>query len=317
MNALRTVMMVFGLMMLAATASAQAVVYQGTSGPGVGKHIVFLAGDHEYRSEETLPQLARILAKHHGFKCSVLFNVNQDSGEIAPGNSNMPGMEALSTADLAVVFLRFQNFPQEQMRHLDDYLNRGGPVVGLRTATHAFKIKGTDPFGKYSYDHKDAAYELGFFLMFFDTLPSSQRTRVLTHYNLANTSAWFCGSLLGGWYLMHMGATPAAYHTLFFASTAGRLCALGLLWNIDRPILPSLQLASTHLRHSIYAWLEPKPQQTPALSFFAWKSFFPSKHRNHLLQSVAQPASTTTIPIPATVVTNTLELPREESLQAA
>lgn len=162
-----------------------------------------------------------------------------------------------------------------------------------------------------------AAYELGFFLMFFDTLPSSQRTRVLTHYNLANTSAWFCGSLLGGWYLMHMGATPAAYHTLFFASTAGRLCALGLLWNIDRPILPSLQLASIHLRHSIYAWLEPKPQQTPALPFFAWKSFFPSRHRNHLLQSVAQSASTTTIPIPATVATNTLELPREESLQAA
>ena len=162
MNAMRMVMVTIGLLMLAATASAQAVVYQGTSGPGFGKHIVFLAGDHEYRSEETLPQLARILAKHHGFKCTVLFNVDRDSGEITPGNSNMPGMEALSTADLAVVFLRFQNFPQEQMRHLDDYLSRGGPVVGLRTATHAFKMKGSDTFAKYSYDHKDAAYELGF-----------------------------------------------------------------------------------------------------------------------------------------------------------
>jgi len=162
MNAMKTGIVVIGLMMLAATASGQTVVYQGTEGPGVGKHIVFLAGDHEYRSEETLPQLARMLARHHGFKCSVLFNVDQESGEIVPGNSNMPGMEALSTADLAVIFLRFQNFPQEQMQHLDDYLNRGGPVVGLRTATHAFKMKGTGPFGKYSYDHKDAAYELGF-----------------------------------------------------------------------------------------------------------------------------------------------------------
>ena len=93
--------------------------FDGTKGPGKGKHIVFLAGDHEYRSEESLPELARILAQHHGFKCTVLFNIDKASGEIVAGNSNMPGMEALDTADLAVVFLRFQNFPQEQMKHLD------------------------------------------------------------------------------------------------------------------------------------------------------------------------------------------------------
>jgi hypothetical protein len=116
--------------------SAAGLVYEGTSGVGHGKHIVFLAGDHEYRSEETLPALARILARHHGFKCTVLFNVDKDSGEIVPGNSNMPGMEALDTADLAVVFLRFQNFPPEQMKHLDDYLNRGGPVVGQGILHH-------------------------------------------------------------------------------------------------------------------------------------------------------------------------------------
>jgi putative membrane-bound dehydrogenase-like protein len=138
------------------------LVYEGTSGVGVGKHIVFLAGDHEYRSEETLPELARILAMHHGFKCTVLFNVDKVTGEIVPGNSNMPGMESLNTADLAVVFLRFQNFPAEQMKPLDDYLNRGGPVVGMRTATHAFKMKATDLFAKYSFDYKGADYELGF-----------------------------------------------------------------------------------------------------------------------------------------------------------
>ncbi len=138
------------------------LVFEGLQGPGKGKHIVFLAGDHEYRSEESLPELARILAKHHGFKCTVLFNIDQASGEIAAGNSNMPGMEALDTADLAVVFLRFQNFPPEQMKHVDDYLNRGGPVVGLRTATHAFKMNANDPFSKYSYDSKVKDYELGF-----------------------------------------------------------------------------------------------------------------------------------------------------------
>src|SRR5688572_26712093 len=87
------------------SATAGTLVFEGTAGPGQGKHIVFLAGDHEYRSEESLPALARILAKHHGFKCTVLFNIDKDSGEIVAGNSNMPGMEALDTADLAVVFL--------------------------------------------------------------------------------------------------------------------------------------------------------------------------------------------------------------------
>ncbi len=142
--------------------NAAPLVFEGTQGPGKGKHIVFLAGDHEYRSEETLPALARILAKHHGFKCTVLFNIDPATGEIVAGNSNMPGMEALDTADLAVVFLRFQAFPQEQMKHLDAYLNRGGPVIGLRTATHAFKMKASDPFPKYSFDYKGADYELGF-----------------------------------------------------------------------------------------------------------------------------------------------------------
>ena len=74
----------------------------------------------------------------------------------------MPGIKALDSADLAVVFLRFQDFPKEQMAHFDAYLNRGGPVVGLRTATHAFKTPKDDPFAKYSYDSKVAGYELGF-----------------------------------------------------------------------------------------------------------------------------------------------------------
>jgi hypothetical protein len=147
---------------LATFAGAAPLVFEGTTGPGRSKHIVFLAGDHEYRSEESLPALARILAKHQGFKCTVLFNIDAATGEIVAGNSNMPGMEALEKADLAVIFTRFQQFPKEQMQHLDAYLNRGGPVVGLRTATHGFKTSKDDPYAKYSYDSKVPGYELGF-----------------------------------------------------------------------------------------------------------------------------------------------------------
>jgi hypothetical protein len=120
------------------------VTYQGEQGPGTGKHIVFLAGDHEYRSEEALPALARLLAKHYGFKCSVFITTNPQTGFIEPGSSHISGLEALGTADLLVIALRFQDFPDREMQHIADYLDRGGPVVGLRTATHAFQIKRPD-----------------------------------------------------------------------------------------------------------------------------------------------------------------------------
>jgi len=139
------------------------VVYQGDSGPGRGKHIVFLAGDHEYRSEETLPALARILARHYGFKCSVFFTTDPATGFIEPGSSNISGLEALKTADLFVIFTRFQDFPDDQMQQIVDYLDRGGPVVGLRTATHAFEILRPDAkFRKYTRANKDPEYVGGF-----------------------------------------------------------------------------------------------------------------------------------------------------------
>ncbi len=123
-------------------ADKQWVVYEGTNGPGKGKHIVFISGDDEYRSEEALPQLARIAAVRHGFKCTVLFAINPDTGLIQPNyQTNIPGTNALDTADLMVIATRFRNLPDEQMVPIDNYLKRGGPVVGLRTATHAFNIK--------------------------------------------------------------------------------------------------------------------------------------------------------------------------------
>jgi type 1 glutamine amidotransferase len=147
-----------GGLMLPAAAAAQnphLVVYEGTTGPGHGKHIVLLAGDHEYRSEESLPALARILARHYGFKCSVLFTTSRQTGFIEPGSSHIAGLDALRTADLLVVFLRFQDFPDEEMQHIADYLERGGPVVGFRTATHAFQIKRPDArFLKYHWQTK-------------------------------------------------------------------------------------------------------------------------------------------------------------------
>ncbi|RFC47080.1 MAG: Lysophospholipase L1 [Verrucomicrobia bacterium] len=147
---------------LSSWAAAAPLVYEGESGPGQGKHIVLLASDHEYRSEELLPMLGRILAKHHGFRCTVLFGVDAKTGFIRNGASNVPGMEALAKADLLVIAARFLNLPKEQMQPLVDYLQRGGPVVGLRTATHAFQIPAESEFAKYDYRSQDAEFEGGF-----------------------------------------------------------------------------------------------------------------------------------------------------------
>ena len=74
---------------------AAPLVYEGEAGPGKGKgkHVVLIASDHEYKSEEIIPALARILAKHQGFKCTVLFGVDPKSDSIRPGNSNIHGTE--------------------------------------------------------------------------------------------------------------------------------------------------------------------------------------------------------------------------------
>ncbi|MBE3123520.1 MAG: ThuA domain-containing protein [Planctomycetes bacterium] len=141
-----------------AAAEDVGVVYEGKDGLGKGKHIVFVTGDDEYRSEESMPQLARILATHHGFKCTVLFAVNKETGEIDPAaKDNIPGLEALSTADLAVVFLRFRELPDDQMKHFIDYTNSGRAMMGLRTTTHAFNYEKNkaSPYAKYSWRSPD------------------------------------------------------------------------------------------------------------------------------------------------------------------
>ena len=139
------------------------VVYEGKSGPGLGRHIVFVTGDEEYRSEESMPQLAKILAVHHGFKCTVLFGINKESGEIDPVTvDNIPGLAALKSADLMVLFTRFRELPDAQMKHIIDYTNSGRPIVGLRTATHAFRYqkRKDSPYAKYSF--RDKAFAGGY-----------------------------------------------------------------------------------------------------------------------------------------------------------
>ncbi len=139
MREMAGIALIIALVSTSTVIRGQTLVFEGEEGPGTGKQVVLISGDEEYRSEEALPALAKILAAHHGYRCTVLFAM---SGEyIDPDNvSNIPGLEALGTADLMIIATRFRNLPDHQMRWIDRYLRRGGPVIGLRTATHAFQI---------------------------------------------------------------------------------------------------------------------------------------------------------------------------------
>lgn len=134
-------------------ANKEWLVFPGGNGPGAGKHIVLIAGDHEYRSEEAMPQLGKILSEHHGFKCTVLFPIDPKTGQINPESvTNIPGLEALETADLMVLGLRFRNLEDDQMKRIVDYTEAGKPIIGMRTSTHGFNIPSDRKYAKYTHN---------------------------------------------------------------------------------------------------------------------------------------------------------------------
>ncbi len=117
---------------------ATSVAYPAKPGPGQGRHVVFLAGDEEYRSEEGLPMLAKILSQRHGFRTTVLFSVDPD-GTINPKSSkSLSNAGALDTADAVVMLIRFRAWPDEDMARFAKVLDAGKPIIALRTSTHAF-----------------------------------------------------------------------------------------------------------------------------------------------------------------------------------
>jgi type 1 glutamine amidotransferase len=108
-------------------------------------NVVFVTGDHEYSSEATMPLLAKALEERYGMQVKVLKSHPDHNAE-----ENIPGLEALKTADLAVFFLRWRRLPADQVKFIDDYLKSGKPVVGLRTSTHAFNYPKGHPLEKWN-----------------------------------------------------------------------------------------------------------------------------------------------------------------------
>lgn len=113
--------------------------------------VVFVCGDHEYSGEQTLPLIAQELERRYGMRTRVLTAFPDQNAE-----ENIPGLEILKEADLAVFFLRWRRLPQEQIAHIETYLNSRKPVIGFRTSTHAFNypeghaLQKWNGFGKFA-----------------------------------------------------------------------------------------------------------------------------------------------------------------------
>ena len=133
------------------------------AGESNGKHVVLLAGDEEYRSEESMPMMAQLLSKQ-GFKCTVLFSMDGDNKFVDPTNQrSLSNPESLDSADAIVMCLRFRNWNDEAFEKFDAAYERGVPMVALRTSTHAFKVKGDSKWAKYSFNAKpESGWAKGF-----------------------------------------------------------------------------------------------------------------------------------------------------------
>jgi type 1 glutamine amidotransferase len=130
-----------GLAGLLSLAENEALANRLKSSAKAGKpYIVFVAGDHEYSGEQTLPLIAAELEKNYGFRTKVIKSAPDQNAE-----KNIPGLEALREADLAVFFLRWRQLPPDQLQYIDEYLKSGKPVMGFRTSTHAFNFPKGDP----------------------------------------------------------------------------------------------------------------------------------------------------------------------------
>ena len=123
------------------------LTYAGSGGAGQGKHVVLIAAEQEYRCEQAMPMLAKMLSTHHGFDCTVLFSMNEN-GEVDPTleapfkdktqRHSIPGLKYIADADCVIWLSRFMQLPDDQMNHFHDYFDSGKPLIALRTANHGF-----------------------------------------------------------------------------------------------------------------------------------------------------------------------------------
>jgi type 1 glutamine amidotransferase len=89
-----------------------------------------VSGSLEYRSDESLAGFQEYLEKHFPVKCTRAFRKTDD---------DLPGLENLATADVAILFTRRLTISGAQLDQIKRYCRSGKPIVAIRTASHGFQ----------------------------------------------------------------------------------------------------------------------------------------------------------------------------------
>jgi type 1 glutamine amidotransferase len=92
--------------------------------------VCLVSGSEEYKSNESLASFQKQLERHNHVRCSRAFWTS---------TTNLPGLEALDSCDVMILFTRRLELPKEQLDRVKRYCLAGRPIVGLRTASHAFQ----------------------------------------------------------------------------------------------------------------------------------------------------------------------------------
>ena len=147
----RTFLLAIACCMSPTVFAADTLVFEAKGVEGDAPHVVLISGDEEYRTEESMPMLGKILSQKHGFKCTVLFCFGPNGADYIDSNNQqgLRGLAALDSADLMIIGTRFRRPDADQAKHITNFLNAGKPVIGIRTATHAFN--GDGDFGGIKY----------------------------------------------------------------------------------------------------------------------------------------------------------------------
>ena len=208
-------------------------------------HVVFMIGEDEYHTWETLPEFAKKELEPRGYRVTI---VNEDSAD----KNNFPGLvEALQTADLLVLSTRRRTPPPEQLAAVRAYLAAGKPLVGIRTACHAFALRPNDP-------------------------PLA-----------ADRASWqeFDPEVLGGHYTNHHAAGPkttiatapgAANHPIVNGVRVGALVGIGSLYKVS-----PLAAGTTPLLLGTIPGESPEP--------IAWTHEYGPKHARIFYTSLGHP----------------------------
>jgi len=178
--------------------------------------VVFLSAENEYKAVETLPQFAHELELKHGLDCEILQASTKAQGDEI---HEIRGMEILTDANLVVVFARRRAFQIDQMKYLHEYLDRGGPLIGLRTASHAFDSRGAAPAGHEDWVRFDAEVLGGNYHNHYGAGPMAAITPAPQAVNhailkgvelplLSGSSLYKTGPLAAGTELLLVGTIP-------------------------------------------------------------------------------------------------------------